>query len=113
MIRRPPRSTLFPYTTLFRSGEAPERSAKLQQPLTRLRRDGKERRALEERAAHERRDLVLHELEPVALDEIGLGQHDEAALDVQERADREVLARLGHHALVGGDDEHREVDAAD
>src|SRR5258707_8396829 len=25
MIRRPPRSTLFPYTTLFRSGIAPER----------------------------------------------------------------------------------------
>src|SRR3712207_8450832 len=24
MIRRPPRSTLFPYTTLFRSGEAPD-----------------------------------------------------------------------------------------
>src|SRR5690348_18051928 len=24
MIRRPPRSTLFPYTTLFRSGDAPE-----------------------------------------------------------------------------------------
>src|SRR3989441_5237206 len=27
MIRRPPRSTLFPYTTLFRSGDAPERTA--------------------------------------------------------------------------------------
>src|SRR3989454_4315550 len=27
MIRRPPRSTLFPYTTLFRSLFAPERSA--------------------------------------------------------------------------------------
>src|SRR5690348_18003545 len=25
MIRRPPRSTLFPYTTLFRSGAGPER----------------------------------------------------------------------------------------
>src|SRR3712207_7304725 len=25
MIRRPPRSTLFPYTTLFRSGVGPER----------------------------------------------------------------------------------------
>src|SRR5256885_4439565 len=25
MIRRPPRSTLFPYTTLFRSAHAPER----------------------------------------------------------------------------------------
>src|ERR1039458_10795983 len=29
MIRRPPRSTLFPYTTLFRSGcESPHRSAR-------------------------------------------------------------------------------------
>src|SRR2546430_13469023 len=27
MIRRPPRSTLFPYTTLFRSKEAPLRTA--------------------------------------------------------------------------------------
>src|SRR3712207_7315366 len=27
MIRRPPRSTLFPYTTLFRSGRAPRPSA--------------------------------------------------------------------------------------
>src|SRR5947199_5680123 len=26
MIRRPPRSTLFPYTTLFRSYKAPQRS---------------------------------------------------------------------------------------
>src|SRR5689334_23616764 len=26
MIRRPPRSTLFPYTTLFRSGAAPARA---------------------------------------------------------------------------------------
>src|SRR3712207_8805931 len=29
MIRRPPRSTLFPYTTLFRSGERPARRAAL------------------------------------------------------------------------------------
>src|SRR2546422_4576485 len=27
MIRRPPRSTLFPYTTLFRSGPGPDRAA--------------------------------------------------------------------------------------
>src|SRR3712207_7125613 len=33
MIRRPPRSTLFPYTTLFRSGRADP-------PLARLRRHG-------------------------------------------------------------------------
>src|SRR2546429_4591315 len=29
MIRRPPRSTLFPYTTLFRSPQQTERSAQL------------------------------------------------------------------------------------
>src|SRR3712207_7410876 len=29
MIRRPPRSTLFPYTTLFRSGDTAFRSARL------------------------------------------------------------------------------------
>src|SRR2546426_5392940 len=29
MIRRPPRSTLFPYTTLFRSAEQTQRSEKL------------------------------------------------------------------------------------
>src|SRR2546430_9530746 len=34
MIRRPPRSTLFPYTTLFRSGElSPERVAHLLRAL--------------------------------------------------------------------------------
>src|SRR3712207_7928890 len=30
MIRRPPRSTLFPYTTLFRSGRDPARDAGIQ-----------------------------------------------------------------------------------
>src|SRR3990167_8384019 len=34
MIRRPPRSTLFPYTTLFRSG--------IVQPRHKLRREGRE-----------------------------------------------------------------------
>src|SRR2546422_7141444 len=34
MIRRPPRSTLFPYTTLFRSDSLPqERVLKAEQPL--------------------------------------------------------------------------------
>src|SRR2546430_10343651 len=33
MIRRPPRSTLFPYTTLFRSREEPRRVDLVHQPL--------------------------------------------------------------------------------
>ena len=35
------------------------------------------------------------------------------ALDAQQLADREMLARLRHHPLVGGDDQQDEVDAAD
>src|SRR3989440_2061547 len=33
MIRRPPRSTLFPYTTLFRSAQRPQQSARDDVPL--------------------------------------------------------------------------------
>src|SRR5881628_1874524 len=82
-------------------------------PRSAARRSARPSPAFEERGADERHDVVAHEREPVGLDEIGLRQHDEAALDAKERADREVLARLRHHALVGGDDQHRQVDAAD
>src|SRR3712207_8669775 len=34
MIRRPPRSTLFPYTTLFRSAQPKTRNGRLVYPLT-------------------------------------------------------------------------------
>src|SRR3712207_8089839 len=34
MIRRPPRSTLFPYTTLFRSGPVLRRLARLHGPVS-------------------------------------------------------------------------------
>src|SRR3712207_7560967 len=41
MIRRPPRSTLFPYTTLFRSEAVPDREPR---PHVRDQREGEERR---------------------------------------------------------------------
>src|SRR5688572_31448246 len=47
MIRRPPRSTLFPYTTLFRS-RADDRSETIQDPVAGTRSD-----ALTETARHE------------------------------------------------------------
>src|SRR5947209_9835213 len=54
MIRRPPRSTLFPYTTLFRSGQRRERRQRLQRlPVVRINLDpGPDRVAP--------RDLVRH-----------------------------------------------------
>src|SRR2546430_11002113 len=42
MIRRPPRSTLFPYTTLFRSD--PQRDLTRLGPLVEIRRGGADRR---------------------------------------------------------------------
>src|SRR5258707_7381984 len=41
MIRRPPRSTLFPYTTLFRSGFARRTSCDVAPPTSSLRKQGR------------------------------------------------------------------------
>src|SRR5437764_2130587 len=51
MIRRPPRSTLFPYTTLFRSRELFDRGWKERKALTVVLRH--ERQALKERRSEE------------------------------------------------------------
>src|SRR3712207_8995764 len=73
MIRRPPRSTLFPYTTLFRSGQTPPRKdgkthgqADLREPARRRPRprDGLLRsRGRPERRAVLRQHRVLHRSE--------------------------------------------------
>src|SRR2546425_12921724 len=64
MIRRPPRSTLFPYTTLFRSRAAVRRQVLLDLPLHRARRGipRDEPAAVTARAgehAHDRADVEL------------------------------------------------------
>src|SRR5256885_7917037 len=55
MIRRPPRSTLFPYTTLFRSQDRDQQDHALDQVLRRVR-DVEDRHAVEQRADQERAD---------------------------------------------------------
>src|SRR6266511_6330381 len=60
MIRRPPRSTLFPYTTLFRSGRGPLRD-QLQ--------DGPDRRVVEQSAV----DRVALERKAGELQRLGSG----------------------------------------
>src|SRR2546430_10224376 len=58
MIRRPPRSTLFPYTTLFRSIEADDPVAEADQ-LGHLRRVEHDHLALVGELADQREDLLL------------------------------------------------------
>ena len=72
-------------------------------------------RALEEGALRRVADVLLEQRQPVGAElreEVRLRHRDEAARHAEEAADVEVLAGLRHHALVGGDDEHHEVDAA-
>src|SRR3712207_7969348 len=70
MIRRPPRSTLFPYTTLFRSEELRRR-----------------------RAARHRRDA--HRRRPQA--EVGNAAHDTRARRIEESCRATVCSRSEEH----------------
>src|SRR2546427_6120508 len=53
MIRRPPRSTLFPYTTLFRSPLADRRAVARHPPLTQEKERRRERDREDEAAEHD------------------------------------------------------------
>ena len=75
-------------------------------------RDGNDRYAFEGRAFENVLDFRRHELEPLVVHEIALGDGHEAAADVQQVENGEVLPCLGHHRLVGGDHEESQVDAA-
>src|SRR5438034_1611410 len=99
MMRRPPRSTLFPYTTLFRSPRARRR------PRTRHRVD--ERRPTPRRRAHARRarseehtselqshsDLVCRLLLEKKKEHEAAGRRAEVEADPAGRREREEIAR--------------------
>src|SRR3712207_7104409 len=74
MIRRPPRSTLFPYTTLFRSVRLEARSAqlRLQQPVD----------------LEDPRRVVHHDLDPDRL-RVPVGDPDLLDRGGRERVDRD------------------------
>ena len=56
-----------------------ERGAELGQARARLRGDGDDRAAGQEGPVEEARHVVAHQLEPVGLDHVGLGQRHDAA----------------------------------
>ena len=72
---------------------------------------GDDGRALDAGAREQLLDVGAHELEPLLVGEVGLRERDDAALDAEQVDDREVLARLRHDAVVGGDHEQHDVDA--
>ena len=70
-------------------------------------------RAFEERAGDQLFGFEADEAEEVVVDQVGLGEGDDAAGDAEQAADIEMLARLRLDRFVGGDHEEHQVDAAD
>src|SRR2546427_12828055 len=99
MIRRPPRSTLFPYTTLFRSPGAPSAAARAD--VRGLRREGtrvlasRALRGLAHLPEHRRRQDLAGVVEP------------RAARPSADRLRGDVLGGLGHVLLALRRDRHR------
>src|SRR3712207_8838427 len=83
MIRRPPRSTLFPYTTLFRSAEEMRTGIKWAM------------RELENRVAALRG--LIADVRPASLDELGLQPALESLAD---RVDRKSTRLNSSHANI-------------
>nr|WP_240787078.1 hypothetical protein [Ramlibacter rhizophilus] len=69
--------------------------------------------ALQGRAGDERFDLGAHLQPPRWFDPVDLGHHRQASGHTEEVEDLHVLDGLGHDAVVGGDHQQREIDAAD
>src|SRR2546425_6763961 len=94
MIRRPPRSTLFPYTTLFRSAEVVEArhvdpvADELRQLLARLRLPARHRERERQRTVipHERRRRVTGRLAPVPGLRGSLARSEEHTSELQSLA---------------------------
>ena len=55
-------------------------------------------------------DVLFHQVDPIVVDQVDLGQGDHAGLDTQGLQDRDMLDRLGHDAVVGCDDQKGDVD---
>ena len=56
-------------------------------------------------------DFLLHQLQPVRLHQVHLGEDHQALLDPEELADLQVLPGLGHDPFVRGDDQGHQVHA--
>ena len=79
----------------------------------RRRRDLDERRGRERGIAEDRGHIRARERRPFIVDQIPLRQCDDAALDAEDAKDRQMLARLGHDALVERHDEQHGIDRTD
>ena len=87
-----------------------KRILELIEPLTGHRRGPHDRRILEKRPADQGPDILLDQVEPGRVDQVALGQHDHPSRKPEQAEDLQVFAGLGHHRVVGRDDQHGQVE---
>ena len=75
------------------------------------RRDRHDLGICEARSRQQDAHLLRYFGQPLGSDEIGLGECDDAVLQAEEIEDLQMLARLRHRPVVGGDDQQDEIDA--
>ena len=68
-------------------------------------------RPLQEGAHQGVPDFLLHQVQPVFLHQINLGEDHQPLLDLEEFADLQVLPGLGHNAFVRGNDQGHQIHA--
>ena len=83
----------------------------LRQSLARGARDGDDRGRGQEGAGDQLGDFVQQQGDEFGIDEIDLGERDDPRGEPQQLHDVEMLAGLGHDAIVGGDDQQGEIEA--
>ena len=92
--------------------QPPQFVLELIQPFAGARAHGHHRRTRQERTRDKFLHLQPHQVQHLAVHQVGLGDDDQAAANSQQLADVEVLARLRFDGLVAGDDQHDQIDAA-
>ncbi len=111
-IDRQPRGPVRP-AHRHRGRQGHQRVFQKLQPVPRARRHRDNGSIGEKRSRDELAHFEAGELQGLAVAQVALGENDQTSGDVQQPADVKVLTRLRHDRLVGRDDEHHEVHAAD
>ena len=114
-VHRQPDHSFLPVTTVpIRSSRLLEQ--RLFQSVQSAARDavhGDDGTVLEEASPGHRSNLFPNQVQKFRFHRITLGEDDDSSRNAQQPADMKVLPCLRHDRFVGGDDEQRQVDAAD
>ena len=70
-----------------------------------------DRHVFEEAALHEVADFQFDDFERRGIDEVALGERDDAVAQAEQLEDFEMFARLRHDRIVGSDHQDGEIDA--